>query len=141
MNKDILQLLRENKIKLTNERKEIINVLKTTQAPLSPTDLYLRVKALLPKANLTTIYRNLEMLEGLGVVKRLGFNQSSFFYELVSERDHHHHAICNNCGKVEEIENISEKFVNEVAAQTKFKIEDHNLEFFGLCKECQSNES
>jgi Fe2+ or Zn2+ uptake regulation protein len=76
------------------------------------------------------------MLEGLGLVRRLGFNKSSFFYELVRSNDHHHHVVCRRCGRVEELENISEKFVNEVVAQTKFKIEDHNLEFFGLCKEC-----
>lgn len=69
MKQDILLLLRANKIKLTNERKEIINVLKTTNAPLSPANLYLMVKTSLPRANLTTVYRNLEMLEGLGLVK------------------------------------------------------------------------
>ena len=45
--------------------------------------------------------------------------------------------VCNKCGKVEELENISEKFVNEISDKTKFQIHDHNLEFFGLCVGCQ----
>ena len=139
MGKDILALLKENRIKLTNERRGIIAVLQKTKAPLSPADLFLRIKPELPKANLTTVYRNLEMLEGLKLVKRLTFNKDSFYYELVSDRDHHHHVICKKCGRVEELENVSEKFVNEVSAQTRFKIEDHNLEFFGLCEECQKD--
>jgi Fur family ferric uptake transcriptional regulator len=137
MDKDIVYLLKENKIKLTGERRAIISVLEQTKIPLSPANLFLRIKTSLPKANLTTVYRNLEMLEGLGLVKRLGFNKSYFSYELVGEREHHHHIICQRCGKVEELEGISENFVREVSKQTKFIVEDHNLEFFGLCKECQ----
>lgn len=157
MNKDILELLKENKlkkaslpekrtnlldilrqsrIKLTQERKEIISILERAEFPLSPAELFLRIKPTLPKANLTTIYRNLEMLEGLNLVKRLAFNKNNFSYELVTNRAHHHHAICKNCGKVEDLENISEKFVIEVSKTTEFNIEDHNLEFFGVCQEC-----
>ncbi len=136
MNKAILDLLKEHQVKLTNERRVIISVLEKAEFPLSPADLFLEIKPSLPKANLTTVYRNLEMLEGLGLVKRLAFNKNNFSYELVTNRAHHHHVICKNCGKVEDLENISEKFVGEVAKTTKFKIEDHNLEFFGICQEC-----
>lgn len=140
MNKDIFSLLKENKVKITNERGEIIGVLQHSSLPLSPADIFLRVKPDLPKANLTTVYRNLELLEGLGIVKRLAFNKTNFSYELITDRPHHHHIICKRCGKVEDLENISEKFVSEITQKTKFTIEDHSLEFFGLCKECQ-NES
>ncbi len=137
MQNEILNLLKENKIKITNERKEIINLLYETGFPLSASDVFLRIKPQLPKANLTTVYRNLEMLEGLGLVKRLGFNKTSFSYELVTNRQHHHHVVCDQCGKVDELESVSEKFINEVAKLTNFKIRDHNLEFFGLCESCQ----
>jgi len=137
MNKDLLTILKNNKIKITTERRAIIDVLRGTKLPLSPADLFLRIKPSLPRANLTTVYRNLEMLEGLGLVKRLGFNKNYFSYELIDNREHHHHVICRSCGKVEDLENISERFVNDVAKQTNFIIKDHNLEFFGLCPECQ----
>jgi Fe2+ or Zn2+ uptake regulation protein len=143
MKSAIIELLKEKKVKITNERKAIISVLEDAKAPLSPADIFLKISPNLPKANLTTVYRNLEMLKGLNLVKPLSFNKSSFFYELVSNRQHHHHAVCTCCGKVEDLKNISEKFVNDVSKATKFKIEDHNLEFFGLCETCseESNES
>jgi Fe2+ or Zn2+ uptake regulation protein len=137
MKKEILSLLKSNKVKITGERQEIINVLSRIELPLSPAELFLRIKPTLPNANLTTVYRNLELLEGLGVVKRLSFDKSSFRYELVSDRPHHHHVVCRICGRVEDIESESEKFVEQAANLTKFSIEDHNLEFFGLCKNCQ----
>jgi Fur family ferric uptake transcriptional regulator len=133
---EIVNLLESNKIKLTNERKVIIEVLENSLLPLAPVDIYLRTTKVLPKTNLTTVYRNLELLEGLGLVKRLGFNRNSYYYELISDRGHHHHAVCRSCGKVEDLENISEKFIKEIVNSTKFKVEDHNLEFFGLCQTC-----
>ncbi len=135
--KDVLVLLKENNIKITDERRAILRVLQEAKLPLAPADLFLRLKPSMPKANLTTVYRNLEMLEDLGLVKRLGFNKNYFSYELIDGREHHHHIVCQSCGKVEDLENISEKFVSEIAKQTNFTIEDHNLEFFGLCVICQ----
>lgn len=139
MNKDVLSILKDRNVKLTSDRRRIISILEKTRLPLTPNDIYLRLIGDSHNTNLTTVYRNLELLEGLGLVKRLGFNKNSFYYELLSDRTHHHHAICQSCGKVEDLENISEKFVQELEKSTKFKIEDHNLEFFGLCQECQKN--
>ncbi len=138
---NVLEHLKENKIKITNERVEIISVLEKTTFPLTPADLLIRIQAKLPKANLTTVYRNLEMLEDFGLVKRLTFNKTSFSYEIVSNRAHHHHVICKSCGKVEDLENISEKFVSGVSEHTNFEIQDHNLEFFGLCPDCREKQS
>lgn len=133
-----LDLLKESKVKITNERREIISILEKTKTPLAPADIFSLLTTTLPKANLTTVYRNLEMLEGLNLVKRLGFNKSSFFYELTANRAHHHHVICRKCGRVQDLESISENFTQGVVNSTKFQIEDHNLEFFGLCEECKS---
>jgi len=139
MNDKIVEFLKENRIKVTNERTSIIGVLRKTNLPLTPAEIYLQVKTQLPKANLTTVYRNLEMLEDLRLLKRLAFNQTGFSYELLTNRPHHHHAVCKKCGRVEDLENISEKFVDKISQQTNFKIEDHNLEFFGLCENCQKD--
>ena len=137
-NENTLDLLKDNKIKITAERKEIVSILQEAQLPLSPAMIYQRVSAILPKTNLTTVYRNLEMLESLGLAKRLIVSRSSFSYELTSDRGHHHHLVCKNCGKVQDLENISEEFVDEISRHIEFKIEDHNLEFFGFCSSCQN---
>lgn len=138
MRKDIIQLLKENKLKITNERKEIMKVLGDAEIPLSPSEIFSRIKSVLPKANLTTVYRNLELLEKGSLVKKFNFNRNCFFYELVPDRPHHHHMVCRNCGKVEDSKVLAEDFVDKIAKSSKFKIEDHNFEFFGLCRSCQT---
>lgn len=136
METSLIGVLKEKKIKLTQERKAILQVLEKSSLPLSPFDLYKSLSKSDNKINLTTVYRNLEMLEGLSLVKRLGYDRNSFNYELAVNRPHHHHVVCNKCGKVEDLTSFSEKFDQEVTKKTAFKIEGHNLEFTGRCPAC-----
>lgn len=132
-----LELLKLNKIKITTERAAITAVLEKASLPLSPAAIFRQIKPALPKANLSTVYRNLEMLEKLNLIHRVSVDPTTFSYELIHNRPHHHHIICRKCAQVEELESMSEKFISEVANKTDFIIEDHNLEFIGLCKNCQ----
>lgn len=137
MASDILTLLKNNKIKITSERTAIIAVLDKATLPLSPAAIFRQVKTHLPKTNLSTVYRNLEMLEKLNLIRRVSLDPTTFSYEVIHNRTHHHHVVCRKCVKVEELDTISEKFIQEVTKNTDFKIENHNLEFIGLCKDCQ----
>jgi len=136
--KNITQLLKENNIKLTNGRKKIMTVLEEAKKPLSPSEVFSKIRLSLPKANLTTVYRNLELLRLKGLVKRFSFNKESYYYELVPDRPHHHHIICRRCGKVEDSKILAKEFIERVVRASKFKIEDHNFDFFGLCRPCQA---
>lgn len=136
---NLLNLLKENNIKITDERRGILSILEKAKLPLSPQEIYVHLKRSYPKANLTTVYRNLEMLENLKLIHRLSHDKSFFTYELLFDRPHHHHVVCQNCGKVEDLEDFSEKFVDETQKRTFFQIQSHNLEFFGLCPNCQKN--
>ncbi|HEX7456787.1 MAG TPA: Fur family transcriptional regulator [Candidatus Nanoarchaeia archaeon] len=135
--KSAVQILKSNKIKLTNGRKEIMKVLEEAKTPLSPSAIFSRIKSVLPKANLTTIYRNLELLERKELIKKYNFNRNCFFYELIPDRPHHHHVICRSCGKIEDSKVLAEEFITKIAKSSAFKIEDHNFDFFGLCQPCQ----
>ena len=138
MRAGIIQLLKENKLKITSERKEIMKVLEDVETPLSPADIFNRVKSALPRTNLSTVYRNLELLEQKDLVKRFGFKKNRFYYELIPDRPHHHHVICKRCGMVEDSKILAEGFIEKVADSSSFKIEDHNFDFFGLCRPCQT---
>src|SRR3989344_9435334 len=137
MKSGLLTLLKENKVKITSERRGILSILEKAQLPLSPSEIFRLLKLTYPKANLTTVYRNLEMLEDLKLVRRLSHDKAFFSYELLFDRPHHHHLVCRNCGQVEDLDSFSEKFVGEVGKKTAFKIEGHSFEFFGLCPDCQ----
>lgn len=114
-------------------RNELIKILKSSRVPLSATDLLIYLRKISPTVNKTTVYRELEKLEFHQIVTRINFNSSKAMFELTNS--HHHHVVCVNCNKVEDVK-IKEPKVFQLS-KSSFKIMRHSLEFFGVCKTCQ----
>ena len=83
--------------------------------------------------DLVTLYRNVESLQKLGKVKQINLNDRQSYYEL-NGGIHHHHLVCTNCGRLEDIEveeiNLNKAFLKNHGFA---KVTDHSLEFFGIC--------
>lgn len=88
--------------------------------------------------NKTTVYRGLDLLEKEGVIERVEMGDSQKWYEAVLW-GHHHHAVCEKCGEVEDLE-IPVKIKRELEqmlTKKNFETKRHAIEFFGLCVKCQ----
>lgn len=136
---DIINQLKDQGFRLTKVRKAIIEILDNAQKPLSAGDII----ALLGESGLephrTSIYRELNFMLDQRIVNRLTFGERQDRFELLA-MEHHHHAICQNCGDVEDIacgEGIRQ--IEEMLNKQQFKVSSHLIEFFGLCKSCQQN--
>jgi len=119
-------------LRITQLKKEILNVLEKTSKPLSASDLSKDVKA-----NKASIYRELNSLVKIGCLKEIDLADGVKRYELSSLK--HHHLICLGCRQVEDIE-LDEAIGRQeknIQKKRSFKILRHNLEFFGYCKNCQ----
>ena len=95
-------------------------------------------KELGSRAHLATIYRTLEKLVKVGLLERIDFQEGKFRYEYV--KSHHHHAVCTECGKVEDvIEEGSEieAIESRVKKESGFAVKRHILELFGICNKCR----
>ena len=89
------------------------------------------------EVNKTTIYRQLDRLVVLGQIEEIDLGEGKKRYEAI--KGHHHHLYCTECNHVEcfELEeNIADQ-EREISRRTKFKIQRHILDFFGLCEKCQ----
>lgn len=131
---NILKQLREMGYRLTEPRKQVLETL--TFHPQSVAEIVTSLKKKQAKVDMATVYRTLEVLVELGVVGKTKFNDQTAMFELLSD-DHHHHLICNDCGSIEDIPLDEALLMNQVNKQTKFKVQSHSLEFFGLCANCQ----
>jgi len=130
--------LRQESRKVTGPRRAILRVLEQEARPLTNKEIF----QALPKGHcdLATVYRSVQMLERLGVVKRFHFGEGAARYALMEEgcNEHRHHLVCTCCTKIVEIgECIVRELEERVAARSKFKAVTHRLEFFGVCPECQ----
>jgi len=131
----------------TMPREAILELLSRTTKHLSAKEIYANLLQLYPGIGLTTIYRTLDLLEKTGMIKKFNFRQGESRYEFAAEhKPHHHHLICTSCGKIidysdfaeEELE-LVEKSAKHLAEKYKFLVQDHNIEFYGLCQQCQKD--
>ncbi len=89
---------------------------------------------------MATVYRTLQLLSELDVLSKLNLDDGCVRYELnTHEDDHqHHHLICTNCGDViEVVVDLLDALESEIEVNYQFKINDHKVKFFGICKKCQ----
>lgn len=133
---DIPALLRENGLRATPGRIQILETLSREKHPI-PVD---RLKERLPKNfDTVTVYRTLEALQAAGLVERTDLQHGHAHYELMHGRPHHHHVVCRTCGLIEDIEIPHPKNPEKEAerATKKFaEIDAYALEFFGTCTSC-----
>ena len=130
-------MLTKNGCKNTKSRRAIVFVLEKAVCPLTVEDIFLGIKELGGSTNLSTVYRNLELMESKGLVDKTIINDSKARYKLSGE-GHRHHIICTNCHKMIPIEDCPIKSLErDVCEKTEFDITGHKLELYGLCPKCK----
>lgn len=137
---------RDHGYRVTTPRKEILEILRNTARHMSVEDIYLELRNKGKSVGLTTIYRAVYNLTNSGVLRKFDVNNERAYYEIADENisGHHHHLICRSCNRIfdysdfvdEEVALIRklEKIVSDVH---KFKVEDHQIAFTGLCELCK----
>lgn len=118
-------------------REAILRVIADSKQPISANDLKCALDIQGKRFNKTTVYRELETLKQLGYVRELLLRNDAALYELSGS--HHHHLVCVACGDVRHVilKDSWNKEERRMERREGFKILDHSLEFFGLCKKCQ----
>lgn len=85
-----------------------------------------------------TVFRTLELFGELGLVERLDLPNGEHAY-VACEPSHHHHVVCQRCGRDSEIVNCGiDDLAEAIESQTGYVIDTHRIELFGLCPNCRS---
>ncbi|EAX46776.1 ferric uptake regulator, Fur family [Thermosinus carboxydivorans Nor1] len=138
---ELRQRFSERQYKLTPQRQIILQAFIDHQDKhLSAEDVYTIVRKQSPEIGLATVYRTLELLSDLEILQKLDFGDGRSRYEIneTNTPHHHHHLICLSCGKVKEFEDdLLETLEAVIARKSRFKIVDHQVKFYGYCRECQ----
>ena len=132
--------LRASGYRMTPQRMAILHVLHHADRHLSPTEVYELASHEVPGLTEPTVYRTLEFLAENGLAHSAHIGSGHLVYE-ITEQDHHH-LICRKCGAEVQIEHAPlEKFYAELEASSGYRSLDSHMTFFGLCPECQKNNS
>ena len=134
---DINAPFRERGLKLTPQRKVILEVIASSRRSLNPMEVYREAKKLLPRIGLVTVYRTLGLLAEMGLLKRVHLEEGCHGFALATG-GHRHYVVCHGCGRAVEFEgcDLSPLF-RLVERRTGFRVQDHWLQLFGLCRRCQ----
>ena len=136
----LLQELRNKGKRSTVLSRAVLKILALTKVPISSEEVRRQLLRKKYRVNKTTVYRQLHSLHQLNLIDEIQFNDRSKRFELAStESDHHHHLICLECEKVEDINFAAdvERQARRITKTKHFKVLRHSLEFFGVCAECQ----
>ncbi|PIF04572.1 MAG: transcriptional repressor [Arcobacter sp.] len=121
------------------QREYVLKILFNSETHLSADALLKEVKKEYSVTmGIATVYRILNLLEELHIVKGILINgNESKVYEL-DLVSHHDHMVCTKCNKIvefydEELERLQEN----VARENGFTLQSHNMLLYGICKECQ----
>ncbi len=124
------------KYKNSRQRTRILELLRSTGKHPTAAWLYENLKSEFKNLSMGTVYRNLNILVEQGLAKKIGFGSTFDRYE--ANTDRHYHLICRNCGRIIDLEYPFDLDLDKkVETKTKFKIEDHQIQFYGLCNECR----
>lgn len=128
--------LKANNIRITPQRYGILEYLIELDSHPTADEIYKALSDRFPSMSVATVYNNLRLFTEIGFVKEMRFGDASSRFDFATTE--HYHAVCENCGKVEDVYYPGLEDVESVTADlTGFKITHHRLEIYGLCMDCQ----
>jgi Fur family transcriptional regulator, ferric uptake regulator len=133
---EVLALVRERGGRVTSSRRLLLHALFDTPRHRTAEELATEVQRKAPDTHLSTIYRNLEELESLGVICHAHLGHGPAVYHLSTEA--HSHLVCENCGEAFEApDKLFNHLSRSIAAEYGFQINPHHFAILGLCQNCR----
>ena len=137
----------------TRSRRAVLMAICEAGRQVSGAELLALGRAHHPTLGSVTVYRTLDLLLSLGLMRKLHLVEGCHTYalSLAGKRDeirgngphsHGHHVICQRCNQAVEFNGCDlDAVVMAVEAQTGFRVHEHWLEMFGVCPACRESES
>jgi len=133
----MIRVLREKGCRLTPQRLALLKIIASSEEHPSVDQLFELIKTDFPTTSLATIYKTLSLLKAMGEVLELNLAGVGSRYD-GNKPYPHPHVICTNCGRILDPEFTSLADISsEMAKKTGYHITHHQLNFFGLCPQCQ----
>ena len=128
--------LSDRGLRLTRQSRAVLDAIAAAPCSLSPLQVYDAAREQCPELGLTTVYRTLEVLDEIGVLRRVhGHGHCESFVPAATA--HGHTVVCDACGRVTEFTACDMDAVAEAAArETGYRITDHFLQLSGICSRC-----
>ena len=137
MHDNELRALRDQGYRLTRQRMLILGIIRDRGQHISADEIFTEVRRQAPDINLATVYRTLQWLHGVGLLRKIDVGKDRLEYEYAGQHVHHH-LICKECGATTEIDNyMIEDLQQHILDQYGFEADPAHLAIFGRCAQCR----
>ena len=118
-------------------RTAVLGLLDRQDCCLSAQEIHDRLRTDRP-VGLASVYRALDQLAAAQLVQRVDVGDGVIRYEPARGDEHHHHVVCDDCGKVEPFHDPSlERAVTRVSQRIEHEVSDHEILLRGACPDCR----
>ena len=114
----------------------ILEAVEAAEGHISAEEIYTRVCARYPHLNISTVYRTLELLKGLGLATETDMGDGRVRYHSI-KKGHHHHLVCQRCGQIIDLdESVLSPLKDTLSREYRFDADLRHLAIFGRCSQC-----
>ena len=118
-------------------RRAVVELLARQTCCLTAQEIFDGLRSTATPVGLASVYRTLTELSADGFVQKIELGDGTTRYEPVRGSGHHHHLVCDSCGKVEAFEDDRlEQALRRVERQTGYSVAAHDVVLRGSCGEC-----
>lgn len=116
-------------------RREVIELLATEPCAVTALEIDRR----LDSVGRASVYRTLDQLDRLHLVQRVEIGGDAAGYERVDAEQHHHHLVCEECGRLSPFADRSlEQAIEAVSRAADFEVAAHDVVLRGRCPDCKT---
>ena len=133
-------MLKQRGLRMTPQRQLILEAIAASEGHMSAEGLYQQVAPRFPDVNISTVYRTLEVLEELGLLRHTHFHAGVARYHLATEREHQH-LVCRRCGRETELDlDVLRPLGDALQRRYGFAADLTHTAIVGTCQTCQTAE-
>jgi Fur family ferric uptake transcriptional regulator len=134
-----LETLQRKGLRNGGARRAVIDLLAEQDCCLTAQEIFDRLRVSHRRVGIASVYRVLDLLTSEGLVQRIELGSGIARYEPAhSDGEHHHHLVCDSCGKVEAFEDRSlEQAIHRLEESSGYAVAGHDVVLHGACSDCR----
>jgi Fe2+ or Zn2+ uptake regulation protein len=133
----LLELFRQNGLKVTPQRRVILELLAQDDSHPTADEIYQRVLSVMPEVSRTTVYNTLRELIALGELTEVqDLSEGGLRYD--TDSSVHHHLFCMHCHALIDIDHDFGGLALSPEEASDYQIVRHQVTFYGICPNCQT---
>lgn len=135
---ELRDVLKQRGMRMTPQRQLILEAIAASKGHMSAEGLYQQVAPRFPDVNISTVYRTLEVLEELGLLRHTHFHDGVSRYHLATETEHQH-LVCRRCGGETQLDlDILQPMAQALRDRYGFEADLAHTAIVGVCRACQA---